>query len=267
MPLWGNTDTQAAKPTYLDVGQVRTVAVTAGGTGYTDGATATFSAPPAGGVTATGTVTVVGGVITRVNITNPGAGYTSAPTVTVAGGSGATFAVKIAPIVYNNNDIFFVDISEAQAESNKAKGITGAGWWLIKSHVDNDGQTRYKSECLVAMARTALAAGDANDDLVVPDVKTVILISVQPANQTTVSGAATFAVTAAFSAGTGTLTYQWQRKTATGTRWTNVSGATSASLALTGQTETNNGDQYRVVVSGGGAKAVTSKAAMLTFGN
>jgi len=266
MPLWSNTDTQAAKPTYLDVGQVRAVAVNSGGTGYTNGATATFSAAPAGGVTATGTVTVVGGVITRVNITNPGAGYTTAPTVTVAGGSAATFAVKIAPIVYNNNEIFFVDISEAQAESNKAKGINGSGWWLIKSYVDNDGTTRYKTECLVAMARTAAAAGDAADDLVVPDVNTAILISVQPVNRTTVSGSATFTVTAAFSAGSGTLTYQWQRRANGTNRFVAVPGATSASLVRSGQVLSNSGDEYRVVIQGGGAKAVTSNAATLTFG-
>jgi hypothetical protein len=267
MPLFGATDIQAAKPKNLDVGQVRAVAVTAGGTGYTDGAAATFSAAPGGGVTATGTVTVVGGVITRVNITNPGAGYVTAPTVSVAGGADATFAVKIAPIVYNNNEIFFVDQEEAQNLTNKSKGINGAGWWLIKQFTDALGAVRYKTECLVSMTRTALAAGDAADDLVVPDVVTTIAISVQPANQTTVTGGATFAVTAAFSAGTGTLTYQWQRKAAGSNRFVAVGGATSASLALTGQLEANDGDEYRVVIQGGGAKAVTSAPATLTFGD
>lgn len=67
------------------------VNVTAGGTGYTGSPTVTFSAPPAGGTTATGTVTTSGGVITGVVITNPGSGYVSAPTVTFSGaGTGAT---------------------------------------------------------------------------------------------------------------------------------------------------------------------------------
>lgn len=70
---------------------VESVTVSAGGTGYTGTPTVTFSAPPAGGVTATGTVIVVGGVITGVTITNPGSGYVSAPTVTFTGaGTGAT---------------------------------------------------------------------------------------------------------------------------------------------------------------------------------
>ena len=65
--------------------------VTLGGTmtGYTSG-TISFTAPTSG-VTATGTITVSGGVPTVV-ITNPGSGYTSAPTatVTLVGGTGFT---------------------------------------------------------------------------------------------------------------------------------------------------------------------------------
>lgn len=70
---------------------VDSVTIGSGGTGYTGTPTVTFSAPPAGGVTATGTVTVSGGVITGVVITNAGSGYVTAPTVTFAGaGTGAT---------------------------------------------------------------------------------------------------------------------------------------------------------------------------------
>jgi len=60
------------------------------------GSTVTFSAAPAGGVTATGTVIIDSdpndagpGSITGVTITNKGSGYTSAPTVTIVG-DGAT---------------------------------------------------------------------------------------------------------------------------------------------------------------------------------
>lgn len=69
---------------------VASVTISNGGTGYTGTPTVTFSAAPAGGTTATGTVTVVGGVITGVVITNPGSGYVTAPTVTFSGaGTGA----------------------------------------------------------------------------------------------------------------------------------------------------------------------------------
>lgn len=79
------------------------------------------------------------------------------------------------------------------------------------------------------------------------------------------SAAATFSVTAA---GQATLQYQWQRQTATGTTWSNIGGATSASLALTGLTTASNGFKYRVRISStGGAATVTSNSATLTVDN
>jgi hypothetical protein len=77
------------------------------------------------------------------------------------------------------------------------------------------------------------------------------------------TAAATFSVTAAAS--TGSLVYQWQRRTSSTAKWTNVSGATSSSLALTGLTTTSNGYQYRVkLTSSAGAEEVISNAATLT---
>lgn len=160
----------------------------------------------------------------------------------------------------------FVSAEEAVLKTNKDKGILGAGWWLVKEFTDADGKTRYKSEHLVAMTVANATSGDAADDTKVADVEVTITISVQPAAQTTVSGEATFAVTA--SASSGTATYQWQKKLAGATRWVNVSGATTDALALTGQTSAANNDQYRVVVgSDSGAVKVTSDAATLTFGD
>lgn len=160
----------------------------------------------------------------------------------------------------------FVSAEEAVLKTNKDKGILGAGWWLVKEFTDADGKTRYKSEHLVAMTVANATSGDAADDTKVADVNVTITISAQPAAQTTVAGAATFTVTA--SASTGNATYQWQKKLAGAARWVNVSGATTDTLALTGQTSAANGDQYRVVVgSDSGAVKVTSDAAALTFGN
>lgn len=69
---------------------VASTTITAPGTGYTT-ATVAFTAAPAGGVTATGTVTLNAGAVTGIVITNPGAGYTAAPTPTISGnGTGAT---------------------------------------------------------------------------------------------------------------------------------------------------------------------------------
>lgn len=80
----------------FDSNSVASTTITAGGSGYSS-ATVTFSAAPAGGITATGTATVSGGAVTGITITNPGNGYTSAPTVTIGGdGSSATATATLA---------------------------------------------------------------------------------------------------------------------------------------------------------------------------
>lgn len=247
---------------------------------------------------------------------------------------------------------FFVSAEEAAVSTNKEKGITGAGWWLVNTFVDADGTTRYKSECLVAMSVANATSGDAADDATVSDTAITITVSGQPTDQSTkapaggvltvtragtaatgtasytevtgttsgsgtgakftvaraggvytvtvtsagsgyaatdtitvlgsalggvdttndlvitvatvATAAATFSVTATVNS--GSVTYQWQKKESGATRWVNVSGATSASLALTGLTvAADNGDQYRVVLgSSSGAKKVTSDAVTLT---
>lgn len=157
----------------------------------------------------------------------------------------------------------FVSKEEAVLKTNKDKGILGAGWWLVKEFTDADGKPRYKSELLVAMSVANATSGDAADDAKVADVEVTITVSAQPANQTAVAGAATFSVTA--TATSGTVTYQWQVASATSTRYSNIGGATSASLALTGLVVGDNGKKYRVIIgTDNGAAKVTSTAATLT---
>lgn len=55
--------------------------------------------------------------------------------------------------------IYLVDTTEAAVASNKAKGL-GAGWNTYTTYVDANGNTRHKSELLVAMSVTAGTAGD-----------------------------------------------------------------------------------------------------------
>ena len=59
-----------------------TVTVSNGGTGYTYPPNVVFSAPPAGGIQATGYCTLSGGVVSTVTVIDQGAGYNAAPTVT-----------------------------------------------------------------------------------------------------------------------------------------------------------------------------------------
>ena len=161
--------------------------------------------------------------------------------------------------------LVFVDTTEANNETNRSKGIRAPGWHLYREYTDSDGQVRYKSELVVALAETAANAGDAADDLFVPDVVTTVTIDTQPTAQTTVAGAATFTVVASLNTA-GTVTYQWQVKVGDA-GWTNVTGETTDTLVLAGQTADNDGDMYRVVVAGDGAKAVTSDEVALTFGD
>lgn len=189
--------------------------------------------------------------------------------IATGAGSGSGTALDAHPELDMAN-IFFVSTEEAQLDSNKKKGIHGAGWWRILSYIDADGNTRYKNELLVEQSTPFVISNDAGDDLVVADTNPVITIGTQPANQTTVTGGATFSVSASVSvvSPTATITYQWQKAVAGSTRFANVAGATSASLVLSGQTSANTGDRYRVVMNTtpNAIAAVTSNAATLTFG-
>ena len=85
-------------------------------------------------------------------------------------------------------------------------------------------------------------------------------ITVPPANQTvTAPATATFTVTT-----TGTSpTYRWQLSTDGGTTFSDVAGATTATLTVTSTTTAQSGHRYRVIVSNS-AGTVTSAAATLT---
>lgn len=268
--LWNKTDTQASKPKYLNVGQVVTVRVTNGGSLYGSEDTVAFTVAPDGGVTATGTLVVVGGTITGVTITNPGAGYLVAPTATIttATGSSAILTAVIAPVVEDNSKIVFVDVAEAQKTTNRAKGIKTPGWTKVSSKTV-DGQVRNSAEVLVAMSvasATSGDAGDAADDLVVADAN--FTVTTQPVAQTVVAPAGvSFVVVVDPSAG---ASYQWQVQTAGAGAYANVtdggvySGATTATLTISNSTGLNK-NRYRVIaLNATGTASVTSKGAQLT---
>ena len=56
---------------------------------------------------------------------------------------------------HDMDNAVFVDLTEAAVAGNRAKGLTGPGWWLY--HTANG---RHFAECLVPMKVTAVAAGD-----------------------------------------------------------------------------------------------------------
>ena len=82
--------------------------VTAPGANYDGTSTITFSAPPAGGTTAAGTLQITGGAVTGLLVTDTGSGYTSAPTITFAGaGAGAA----ITPTILNPSTLDVMNLT------------------------------------------------------------------------------------------------------------------------------------------------------------
>jgi hypothetical protein len=171
--------------------------------------------------------------------------------------------------------VVYIDDTEATLAENRERGLTAPGWWSYTSYTDASGETRHKCEHLVSFKDAPANAADS-DDSIAADVASAVSISLQPAD---VTGAAdpftgTFAVTAA--ATTGNVVYQWQRQTATGTRWTNVttaldggvySGQNGATLTITAAAKADlDGYKYRVkLTSDAGAEELISDAATLTF--
>lgn len=152
-----------------------------------------------------------------------------------------------------------IDTAEATQTANIAKGINSPGWVLNRTYTDSAGQTRNKTETLVAL-RSMTGDSDALPPL------PVITIGTPPANTSVVEGeTATFTVVATATGGS-VLSYQWQKSNDAGATWAPVSGATAAThITPITVLADDNGDQYRVVVSGTlGAVSVTSAAATLT---
>ena len=61
-------------------------------------------------------------------------------------------------------NIYGVDLTEAQVAANMAKGLKTPGWVRYKTYTDMHGATRHKAESLVVMrSMTQAVAGDAED--------------------------------------------------------------------------------------------------------
>lgn len=291
MALWGKTDALASKPKYIartaafnSATAVSTTAETinilASGTGFATGDAVLYTVNEGGtaigGLTdgTTYTARVVGAGLIEIYDTYDHAVDTANTTGRVnlsAAGVGVHTLQRtgVSNIygdhIYGGKGIFFVDAQEAQVTANKAKGITGAGWYVVRSYTDAQEATRYKTECLIAITVGSSAAGDAEDGLA---VDLAITIGTQPANASvTAPAAATFTVAATINSALP-LSYQWQVQQEGAGAWADISGATSASYT-TGATATGDaagatdGDKYRVVVSAEGI-TLTSSAATLT---
>ena len=181
----------------------------------------------------------------------------------------------------NSYELIFADATEGSLAESKSRGISNPGWWLYRTYTDHYGNTRHKAECIAALSVAAGTSGDMADDTIAADVASSVTIGTQPASSTSSSGAGTFANLATSTTGTpGALAYVWQRQTATGKRWQNITASldtgityadfTTATLAYSGLGgDTLDGYKYRVkITSANGTEEVISNgAATLTFGS
>lgn len=116
--------------TKTDNGQVLTIAITSGGSGYSSAPTIAFSG--GGGSSATAIATIKDGKVTAITISNPGSGYTSAPAVSFSGGGG-TGAAATAAIV---TSVWAASTQDATSITvNKSAGATRATYTLAGSLV------------------------------------------------------------------------------------------------------------------------------------
>jgi hypothetical protein len=238
-----------------------------------------------------GDVLVLGGVnyivrsvtsTTSIELHTTYAGSTNAA---LAGAVRRTPPKSVAEYVIKGGDssvgeILFVDATEVGLAENKSRGLKGPGWWNYKTYTDHSGATRHKAEHLAYAYIAASASGDDADDTKVADVASAVNITVQPANSTSSSGAGTYTLTTTTTGTPGALAYQWQRQTASGKRWVNITANldtgityadfTTATLAYSAlASDALDGTKFRVkVTSAGGTEEVISNgAATLTFGS
>ncbi|MFT3979739.1 MAG: M36 family metallopeptidase [Ferruginibacter sp.] len=137
-------------------------------------------------------------------------------------------------------------------------GTSATGWYVDDILVKNEAVVNMRSSLFNASGTRAFYADTVT---MITNTCTGVSVTTQPANQTACAGAnASFTVVAA---GTSP-TYQWQVSTNSGGTWTNITGATTATLSLTAVTAGMTGNQYRVIISNTCPSTVTSNAATLT---
>jgi hypothetical protein len=158
---------------------------------------------------------------------------------------------------------FGVDAAEAAAEASQGTPVTHTGW-VLRTTGSGGRAGRVFNETLVAMGSMTSDL----EDVVMQDLN--IVIGTQPANDSSATGAAvTFSVAATTVPTGGTIGYQWQLSTDSGSTWANISAAgvysdvTTATLAISDNTGLD-GNEYRCVLSATGATTVNSSAATLT---
>jgi Metallo-peptidase family M12B Reprolysin-like/Secretion system C-terminal sorting domain len=140
----------------------------------------------------------------------------------------------------------FVDIATATANTYTVSSVTA-------------GMNGNQYRCIV----TGTCAPPAISSAAILTVISPVVVTTQPVNSEICSGSNTSFTVAGNSS--QTISYQWQVSTAAVPAFTNIAGATAATLSLTAATTGMNGNQYRCQLSNTTCTApVASNAATLT---
>jgi len=167
MALWGNADSKTASGTITITSA--TGAVVGVGTSFTT------QAKIGNYIRASGEDYVIVSITDATNcVVRPGingATMTARSAVSYALSEKPSFvsfaeSADSAWVSGNSTKVYGADTTEESVASNKAKGIAHAGWVRYHTYTDAQGNTRNKSEVLVA---GGTITGDAADDAVLAD--------------------------------------------------------------------------------------------------
>tara|TARA_B100001250_G_scaffold255879_1_gene220264 strand:- start:980 stop:2302 length:1323 start_codon:yes stop_codon:yes gene_type:complete len=229
--------------------------------------TVTNAAGSASGSGADFTVVVAANGTPTVTLVSGGTGYVDNETITIAdsslgGGGGAAVVVTVTAKATAAHTFSVTAASTGQAaafDGAANAGATGsrtAGTYAI-SATGGTGSGATFSVVIAANGSASITMTNGGGGYTDNDTLTL--------SRTGTYGGASNVTVNVNGINNGTLTYQWQKRTSSSGRFSNVSGATSATLALTSQVAANNGNQFRVKVNNGvGATEVTSNTATLT---
>ena len=259
----------ASATTYTPAGAVGTFSHNGAANGSRTAGTYTVTnaAGSASGSGADFTVVVAANGTPTVTLVSGGTGYVDNETITIAdsslgGGGGAAVVVTVTAKATAAHTFSVTAASTGQAaafDGAANAGATGsrtAGTYAI-SATGGTGSGATFSVVIAANGSASITMTNGGGGYTDNDTLTL--------SRTGTYGGASNVTVNVNGINNGTLTYQWQKRTSSSGRFSNVSGATSATLALTSQVAGNNGNQFRVKVNNGvGATEVVSNTATLT---
>ena len=260
----------ASATTYTPAGAVGTFSHNGAANGSRTAGTYTVTnaAGSASGTGADFTVVVAANGTPTVTLVSGGTGYVDNETITIAdsslgGGGGAAVVVTVTAKATAAHTFSVTAASTGQAaafDGAANAGATGsrtAGTYAI-SATGGTGSGATFSVVIAANGSATITLTNGGGGYTDNDTLTL--------SRTGAYGGASDITVKGNGINNGTITYQWQKRNSSSGRFSNVSGATNQTLALTSQVAANNGNQFRVRVNNGiGATEVVSSTATLTL--